>query len=400
MTIVCQKSDSLSPLHVRLVAGEDQDAWLDVWRQLVPKCIMQFPEWRMNAWHEYHRGSRGISDRELTFAAIQSAGGECLGISTWFRQRQWGVLWWKLPGSGPICSDYTRIPCRPGTERLVGESVADWFISRGRESWVPAEPIEIDGHRDDSPEWNAFFERLTQAGWHRDTVAIEGGWRIELPGTWDAYVASLHYSQRRKAKKAIKRIDSGKLQHLVIRDLDGIRRWWPEFVRLHQKRRQHVGEPGCFTDPAFERFLKRTVCDLARSELAWFSIVVDAGTPLAILLILDSEDFLWMYQSGIDTDRLPLEPGHVANAATIRMAIQQGKKWFDFLRGDERYKAGWLAQRIPLYRTRLFPPGFAGWGMTAAMWLGRQWRRRCDHRPNSSGPLAEAAANGEGDDES
>ncbi len=398
MTSICQIRDSSSTAHVQLVAGERQDAWLDVWRQLVPKCIMQFPEWRMNAWYEYHRSTRGVSDRELTFATIQSAGGECLGLSTWFRQRQWGAWWWKLPGSGAICSDYTRIPCRPGSERLVGKTLADWFISRSRQTLVSAQAIEVDGHCEDSPEWNAFFERLAEAGWQRDTVAIEGGWRIELPESWDAYLASLHYSRRRKAKKAIKLIDSGNLQHLVIRSLDGIRRWWPDFVRLHQKRRQHVGDPGCFADPAFERFLKRTVCDLARNELAWLSVVVDAGTPLAILLMLDSQDFLWTYQSGIDTDRLQLEPGHLANAATIRVAIQERKKWFDFLRGDEPYKAGWLAQRIPLYRTRLFPPGVACWGMMAAMWLVRQWRRRSDNRPRlseDSDPEANERSNGD-----
>jgi hypothetical protein len=360
---------------VQQLGGQDVEGLRETWRRMAGDCFMQSPDWRLNSWFDYHQEQRGVRDRELTMLAVRSATGEPLGISAWYRQSKWGLPWWKLPGGGQVCSDHTRIACRDDECELVGRKLAEWFVVESRKNWDLATPIEIEGHRDDSPEWEAFFQTLLDNGWYRDTVAIEGAWRMELPSSWNEYLNQLHYSRRRKAKKATKLLDQKNVQHHVTRDEEGVRFWWPEFVRLHQLRRTQVGDPGCFADPRFERFLKRAVLGFASFDQAWFSVVTFDERPLAILLMFDSGQTTSMYQSGIDTERLNLEPGHIVNAATIRHAINDGKRAFDFLRGDEPYKAGWLAQRVPLYRTYLFPPGAAGWGMTTALWLRRRFKR-------------------------
>ena len=60
----------------------------------------------------------------------------------------------------------------------------------------------------------------------------------------------------------------------------------------------------------------------------------------------------YVYQAGIDPQRLADEPGHLITAATVKRAIEQGGRAVDFLRGDEPYKAHFRALARPLLALR------------------------------------------------
>ena len=46
----------------------------------------------------------------------------------------------------------------------------------------------------------------------------------------------------------------------------------------------------------------------------------------------------YSYQSGVDPDRLDVSPGHIGNFYAIGRELTRGRRYFDFLRGDEPYK--------------------------------------------------------------
>ena len=62
------------------------------------------------------------------------------------------------------------------------------------------------------------------------------------------------------------------------------------------------------------------------------------GGPLASFLCLEWDSSVGLYNSGFDPERAALSPGVVLIAHTIRDAIVRGRRRFDFLRGEERYK--------------------------------------------------------------
>lgn len=336
-------------------------------------CFMHESIWLKNAWCHYHRFQPGVDQSSLRGLIVSDEEGNLLGNSVWYQQVHHAISWWRMVGCGAICNDYVQMPCCPESEREVAVETALWLHSRPRKFLGLPTGIEIDGHRSDSSQWQAFFDTLRSKDWTLDSVPIEGAWRLGLPDNWQAYEGMLHKSHRRKARRAIKLLDSSVVQHRAFSSPNDIELYWPEFVRLHQKRRHQLGQAGCFADPHYENFLKSAVMELAAQNAVWLSFVHADSQAIAGLLIFDSGKTSYLYQSGIDTERLDLEPGHLINAATIRACIERGQLHFDFLRGDERYKSNWRASRISLQRSVLFPPGFTGRSLASARRLRRSF---------------------------
>ncbi len=66
---------------------------------------------------------------------------------------------------------------------------------------------------------------------------------------------------------------------------------------------------------------------------------LDVGhRPAAAYLNFDYAGRIWVYNSGLDPTYQALSPGWVLIGRLIEWAIRNGRKEFDFLRGDEDYK--------------------------------------------------------------
>ena len=127
-------------------------------------------------------------------------------------------------------------------------------------------------------------------------------------------------------------------------------------VDLHQRRRKSLGEAGCF---ASARFLSssasvraRAAFAAARLDLCWLEL---DGRPVAAEYQLVGNGILYQYQAGIDPEAMEHKPGKMINAAILRQAIAGGYRAFDFLRGDEDYKARFGAEPRPTVRFRVAP---------------------------------------------
>jgi CelD/BcsL family acetyltransferase involved in cellulose biosynthesis len=131
---------------------------------------------------------------------------------------------------------------------------------------------------------------------------------------------------------------------------------WPLFIDLHQLRRQSLGEPGCFADPTFTQFHNEVaplLLTAGRLRLSWLAL---DGEPVAAEYHFAGDGVTYAYQGGVDPARLDDEPGRLSNIATLRAAIAEGHAAFDFLRGDEPYKAHWRATPHATVHVRISPP--------------------------------------------
>jgi CelD/BcsL family acetyltransferase involved in cellulose biosynthesis len=87
-------------------------------------------------------------------------------------------------------------------------------------------------------------------------------------------------------------------------------------------------------------------------ELVWFEL---EGRPLSVEYNLLAPDTTYTYQGGIEPDLMDEQPGHVASMYTLKRAIARGHAFFDFLRGDEPYKAQWRAAATGMHTVRVVP---------------------------------------------
>lgn len=239
----------------------------------------------------------------------------------------WRVL--RSHASGP--SDYLDPLIRPGTvsirdliEALASGPKVDLVdLHQLRESLSQlAEPEELGG--------------VTLRGQARCL-------RLDLPGTWDAYLGmlgkSLRYDVRRldrslfaEGKATIE--DVGTSEVSVGLDI---------LLEQHKRRWRAKGLPGAFLgrSVAFQRLWTTEA-----SCRGWLRLGVLRleGQAIGAIYAMALGDRVFFYQAGFDPAHGSVSPGTLLVAHTIRNAIESGARQFDFLRGDEGYKRRWKPQ--------------------------------------------------------
>jgi CelD/BcsL family acetyltransferase involved in cellulose biosynthesis len=169
---------------------------------------------------------------------------------------------------------------------------------------------------------------------------------LPLPPTWDDYLdglpAKLRHEIRRKAKKLEAEAGSFRIVTAGTQDLVPL---LDRFVELH---RMSEGPKGVFMVPGMEIFFRR-LGEAFLSSGAFRLNFIEVGGQLAAGTI----GFRWadrfsLYNSAFDRSWGSLAPGMVLVGEDIRLAIEDGAKGFDMLKGDYAYKYrfGATARRV------------------------------------------------------
>ncbi len=264
----------------------------------------------------------------------------------------------RLLGSGNACTDYAGLfSClEPKLHKKFVELVSDYLEDSIRVGGPleDVDSIELEGcsKLDESSDY--LGELLSAHGFSHHETETEGTWKVLLPDSFEQLNATFSKSMRRKTKAARKRLAADDTR-VEFADLDSFNHYWNHFEDLHQKRRNFLGQPGCFANGNFAVFLKTATRELLEVSLAELLFIVKDNRPIASVLLLTSDNTCMMYQSGLDPEFSACEPGYQTNLAAIRYAISNDYKYFDFLRGDEPYKARWSTTREAILRRKYVP---------------------------------------------
>jgi CelD/BcsL family acetyltransferase involved in cellulose biosynthesis len=127
-------------------------------------------------------------------------------------------------------------------------------------------------------------------------------------------------------------------------------------IDLHQRRRAALGEAGCFDSPKFAGFIRDALPALLRQGQLRFHWLELDGRAAAAEFQLAGGGVLYAYQAGVAPEAMKHQPGKLLNLAILRRAIAGGYRAFDFLRGDEPYKARFGARPRACVELRIIPP--------------------------------------------
>jgi CelD/BcsL family acetyltransferase involved in cellulose biosynthesis len=276
-----------------------------------------------------------------------------IGVAPWYLDRtivKGNVLRWL--GSGEVCTDHLSLICRPENREHVAAQVAD-ALTNQCDDWDRLDLNSVDA--DD-------YATLALAGHLEDRECLvsrqsaESCWIVDLPSTWEQYLAGLSKSHRKQLRQAERRvIDSGRVEWRPVAAAAEFETAWKILVDLHQRRRKSLGERGCFSSRAFCDFhyeTARRMLERGQLRMSWLAL---DGTPAAAEYHFADARTTYAYQGGVDPERLADEPGRLSAILFLRRAIEEGHQQFDFLRGDEPYKAHWRAERRPTYDYRVVP---------------------------------------------
>jgi CelD/BcsL family acetyltransferase involved in cellulose biosynthesis len=329
------------------------------WDRLAAGVPFRSWEWLSTWWRHYGAASADDPAKRLMVLGVLDGSGRLAGVAPWYIEHStakgWVLRWL---GSGEVCSDYAGVLAMPDDADRVTEAIAAYLtgprcVAGEFHCW---DLLEIDGVDAEDATVARLLRHLGERGCSQHANAPVQTWRLTLPASWEEFLGMVSKGHRKKLRRGDRELfQTGRAVMHTVETLEQLEPAMDKLIELHQKRRQALGEPGCFASPQFTAFHRDVARRLLKAgQLQLQQLTLD-GETVAVEYQIFGQGTTYVYQAGIDTRRLAEEPGHLISAATIRQAIEQGGRAVDFLRGDEPYKAHFRAVARPQLAVRVVP---------------------------------------------
>jgi hypothetical protein len=348
-------------MQTRLIRNFDELArFAQDWDRLAGTIPFRCWSWVSHWWRSYGQDADPNLMPSLAVVAVFDEREQPIGFAPfYFDYSMLNGRTLRMLGDGKVCSDYQSLLCLNGTEESVAHAVAEFLLNQSntdKEACPTWDLMMLDGVDFEDRPMRILTEYMGGQGCiirQRSTVNC---WCIDLPPTWDEYVNTLSKSYQRQVRQMEQNyFETGRAKLHVVEHLDDLPQAMDRLVSLHQRRRKTLGEAGCFSSPKFTAFYYSVLPQLLQQgRLKLFSLEID-GQIVAMEMDLAGGGVIYDYQGGIDPDSLKHQPGKLINLSIIRHAIEQGCRAFDFLRGDEPYKAHFRASPRPNMEIRVVP---------------------------------------------
>jgi CelD/BcsL family acetyltransferase involved in cellulose biosynthesis len=349
-------------MQVRCVTTlEELRPYVGEWDRLAGGLPFRSWTWLSHWWRHYGPSKDAEAARtRLATLCVFDDNGALSGVAPWYLDcsaMRGRVL--RPLGSGEVCSDYLGILCAPSRQEAVLESLADYLVKAAVDKDANAvrwDLLDLDGIDAEDGVMSAFAARLAERGCSVHRRAGVNCWRMELPSDWEGFVASLGKNLRREVRRLERHLfETNRAVLHEVKQLDELPRVMEILIELHQARHKMLGDAGCFASARFLAFYRSVVPELLRQGcLEFFWLELD-GKPVAAEYQMVGDDVMYAYQSGVDPAALEHSPGKVIHLGILRHAIAGGYRAFDFLRGDEAYKAHFGARPRASVELRIAP---------------------------------------------
>jgi len=269
-------------------------------------------------------------------------------------------------GAGSLISILPLYESAPGALQLIGGAdVSDYLdlISlqgREEEAWMAllqsrtAEHVEWELHTvpEMSPTVAALPPLAAACGLTVSATVEERCPVLALPSSWETYLARLSGKHRHELQRKMRRLerDAPDAHVSFVSAPADIAARLGDFLRLHRSSRAGKAR---FMDEQMERFFRAALAAFAEREAARLWFLDTASGPIAAFVTIEWDGTVGLYNSGFAPERAALSPGVVLLAQLIRDAIGRGRRRFDFLRGEERYKYEFEPVPEAIYQVRI-----------------------------------------------
>lgn len=201
--------------------------------------------------------------------------------------------------------------------------------------------FQLNYIRQDSPTYSVLKEK-------GDVQQVETSPFIDLPATWDEYLGLLNRKHRHELKRKISRLERETAFHLCKDQT--VEKDFQEFIRLH-KLSDFEKEKFMTSDMA-SFFWDLVTCEKGQWEIHFCSLFIDNKQVASVMAFMKKNQTL-LYNSGFDPAYGHYSVGLLVKSFLLKKSIEQGKKIYDFLRGNERYKYDLGAKDMPLFKIDL-----------------------------------------------
>ena len=348
------------------------------WRLLAAVCptatVFQTFEWNSAWWRHFGK----VWGRALRILTFRDAEGALVGLAPLMTSFWYATPLRRLSFLGTGTSDYLDILAAPGWESTVSEGFYAYLENSG--GWQIADFQQLrDGAllRGHPPTGGGRLHSFDAVGETCPYLALPSDWEMLLQSLGKKTRTNIGYYDR--ALQKVYAVEAAPVSGEAELDAE-----LTHLFDLHQRRWNQRWLPGVFGGKRVQAFHR----DAAR-RLLWqgwlrlFSLRLDGITQASLYCFAYGDRFCY-YQGGFEPTLSRLSLGTVLTARALQAAIGEDRAVFDFLRGDEPYKAKWTgASRVNSRRiiTHAGTPMAAlsrrvqGWEETIER-RGKAWMRR------------------------
>ncbi|MFP6634966.1 MAG: GNAT family N-acetyltransferase [Dehalococcoidia bacterium] len=301
-------------------------------------------------------------------------------VNTVFLTPQWQEVWWDTFGDGKDLAGFY-IPTSDGqgdggsidglaSLTLSGDTLSfvgnqetvdynDFMVRPGHESdfyqtlltslkdrqW---DVMRLDSLVENSPTLSHLPELARQQGYSVEIEKEDTASGIELPSTWDEYLAILSKKDRHELRRKFRRLEAiPDWKWYAVTGEEEVMSSLNDFVRLMRQSSQEKDEYMTEEHLRFFYAMARRMSQIGLLRLYFLEL---DGKPVATSLCFDYASSRLLYNSGYDLEYSYYSVGLLLNALCLREAIEQEIGYFDFLRGSETYKHHLGGQPHDLYQ--------------------------------------------------
>ncbi len=307
--------------------------WDDPSQRLRWNSICILPAWLKTWWQEFGSGN------ELFLSAVRQ-GEKIIGIAPLLvKEGKASII-----GSDDLC-DYHDFIIAPEREKDFFGVLLDDLKQKG------VGHLDLGPVRPDSTVLTHLAGIAQNRGYevlyHPEDVSVE----LDLPATWEEYLAILSAKQRHEVRRKLRRLwEAGKIDYHFVKNSAAVHDAMSVFLKMFSESRQ---DKATFLTARMESFFRSLAEAMAEIGLLRLGILELDMLPAAMIMCFDYNDCIYLYNSGYEPQYNSLSVGLLSKVLCIKESIQEGKKRFDFLKGDETYKYHLGGREVPLYRCQI-----------------------------------------------
>ena len=295
--------------------------------------VFVLPAWMEVWWREFQ------PEAKLYLAAVRQ-GADIIGIAPLqLREKKASFI-----GDVDVC-DYMDFAIAPGKEKVFFNALLDDLSHQG------VEQFDLGHLRPDATVLTDLIPvaegRQYSVSCNEDAVSLE----LDLPSTFDEYLASLDKKQRHEVKRKLRRLwAAGDVNYRCVgvgHEVGDLMELFLKLFALSQK-----GKAG-FMTARMESFFRSVARAMAAMGLLRFGVLEINAQPAAMIMGFDYADTMYLYNSAYDPTYSGLSVGVLSKVLCIKESIQRGLKKWDFLKGIEAYKYHLGGMEVPLHSCQI-----------------------------------------------
>jgi len=307
--------------------------WLETGNPLEWRCLFVLPPWLGAWWSAFGAGSK-------PYLLEVRKGEDLMGIAP-LRIKEGEA---SFMGDADVC-DYLDFVIAPGTAPEFFRVLVEVLRQQG------IRHLDLGPVRADSTVVTGLLPAAKElecgALLDREDVAYE----LALPATWEEYLGRLKGTDRHEIRRKLRRLEeAARIEFRSVDDPQEVRHAMDAFLGFFGSSR---ADKAAFMTSQRARFFRSLAEDMAEAGILKLSFLeLDTKTAAAVMCFHD-DSTVYLYNNGYDNRFRSLSVGFLSKVLSIREAIREGKRRFDFLKGPEAYKRRLGGKPVPLYRCRL-----------------------------------------------